>query len=413
MNCVYFTYDGLLDPLGRSQIIPYVQRLVTAGHSFVIISYEKQQRSAAEILAMECSLNMARVEWLRLPFGTGKMGFLQNIIRGMLLVRKTCKRICPDIVHLRGFMPAVIYKLSRSRVPHLYDFRGFGVEEWMDSGKIRAGSLPCRVLRKIDHRAVETASGLVVLEKPAETLLRKTYNVPKVPLKVIRTCTDLSLYQPRSARRADPDRESLRFVCLGGARRPYRPDLSLRLVSQLLKSGVDCRLDFINERDHAEISAAIQEVGFPQEKAKILKMDYDDVPGALTHYDCGLIFLDTSPWRRVCSPTKLGEYLAAGLPVISIGGIDILDALAVRTPCVMMVNQGELSGAIGAETVNRIAAFIRRPGVGRACQGLAQREFGLDMAGRLYSALYDEVEANMKLDACLSLQASLDKNRKS
>lgn len=396
MNCVYFTYDGLLDPLGQSQVIPYLQRLVAAGHTFVIISYEKKQRSAEEIETLEGSLNTLGVDWLRLPFGTGAAGFAQNVISGVLSVRKICKRFKPDIVHLRGFLPAVIYKLSRSRTPHLYDFRGFAIEEWADIGKVRAGSILYRILRAIDHRAVETACGLVVLEKSAEALLRKTYNVPGTPLKVIRTCTDISLYAPRPTPPAETERSPVRFVCLGGARRPYRPDLALGLVSQLLKSGTDCRLDFINERDHSEIFAAVQDTGFPRDKVKVVKMNKDAIPAALVQYDCGLIFLDTSPWRRVCSPTKLGEYFAAGLPVITIGGIDVLDELAERTSCVMAIDPNEL--AVGAEsgTAGRLTAFIRRSGAGRDCQELAQREFGLNMAGELYTALYAEIEGRRK-----------------
>lgn len=394
MNCVYFTYDGLLDPLGQSQIIPYLQRLVAAGHSFKVISYEKKIRSVSEIAALERSLNTIGVEWLRLPFGTGALGFAENVVRGILSVRKACKRFKPDIVHLRGFLPAVIYKLSQSRAPHLYDFRGFAIEEWADIGKVRAGSILYRVLREIDHRAVETACGLVVLEKPAETLLRKTYNVPKVPLKVIRTCTDISLYAPRPTQPADAERSPIRFVYLGGARRPYRPDLAMRLVSQLLGSGSDCRLDFINERDHAEIFAAVQDTRFPRDKVKVIKMDKDAIPTALAQYDSGLVFLDTSPWRRVCSPTKLGEYFAAGLPVISTEGIDVLDELAGRTSCVMIVNHAELSAGIQTETVTRITNFINRSEVRVACRELAQREFALDTAGKLYTSLYNEIKDN-------------------
>jgi len=292
-------------------------------------------------------------------------------------------------------MPAVIYKLSLSRVPHLYDFRGFAVGEWTDIGKIRAGSLAHQVLQRIDRSAVETACGLVVLEKAAEALLRKTYKVPNVPLKVIRTCTDVALYLPREGSGASSRRESIHFVHLGGARRPYRPDLALKLVSQLLKNGIDCRVEFLNERDHADIGAAAEEVGFPQDRMTVLRLDQKRIPHALQKYDCGLVFLDSSPWRRVCSPTKIGEYLAAGLPVVSLNGIDVLEQLASSTKCVEIVNQEELLSGIGMATIDRLTSFIHRPGVGLACQELARRECSLDMAGRLYTELYAEIEARL------------------
>ena len=40
-TCLYVTYDGLLDPLGQSQILPYIKNLNKNGYKFIIISYEK------------------------------------------------------------------------------------------------------------------------------------------------------------------------------------------------------------------------------------------------------------------------------------------------------------------------------------------------------------------------------------
>ncbi len=395
MNCLYFSYDGLLDPLGQSQVLPYLDCLILAGHSFTVISYEKEQRSPEEMLALAGRLSEAGVEWVRLPFRMGKIQFVKRIALGIYALRKVGGRVGPDIVHLRGFMPAVIFKLALLRVPHLYDFRGFAVEEWADIEKIRPGSFLHQVLRKIDRNAVETACGLVVLENSARSLLRKTYRVPDVPLKVIRTCTDVSLYQVRQDSDALSPRDSIAFVHLGGARRPYRPDLALRLVAQLLNAGIDCRIDFLNERDHAEITSAAATLCFPQNKMTILKLDQRDVPKALQRYDCGLVFLDSSPWRRVCSPTKIGEYFAAGLPVVSIEGINVLEEFSASTSCVEIIKQKELLEGIGMETVERLTSFIRQPGVGVVCQELARLECSLDIAGRLYAELYAEIEASL------------------
>jgi hypothetical protein len=178
-------------------------------------------------------------------------------------------------------------------------------------------------------------------------------------------------------------------------RRPYRPDLALRLVAQLLKAGIDCRIDFLNERDHAEIISMATALGFPQDRMTILKLDQQDVPRALERYDCGLVFLDSSPWRRVCSPTKIGEYFAAGLPVVSTEGIDVLEEFSASTSCVEIIRREELLAGIGVETVERLTSFVRRPGVGVACQDLARRECSLDMAGQLYAELYAAIKARI------------------
>jgi len=396
LNSLYITYDGLLDPLGQSQVLPYVESLISAGHSFTLVSYEKESRSDEEILTMKKKLNVAQIEWVPLLFVTGKFATVKKIITGIITLWKIKLNVKPDVVHLRGFMSVLIYRISLCSTPYIYDFRSFTVGEWMELGKLREHSLFYNLLKIIDQKAVQSASAVVVLEKSAELLLRQRYNVPDVPLKVIRTCTDLSLYQPLKDSRITSPGELMRFVCLGGARPPvYRPDLAIMFVSLLLKHDVDCHLDFINERDHDDIFIAAEKVSFPIEKLSVRSLDHQLIAQELYNYDCGLIFIQPTVLRRVCSPTKLGEYLAAGLPVVALKGIAVLDDLSINSTCVAVVDHDQLSGAMGVEEVHNLIHFIKRPGVDLACQALAAQEFSLDMAGRLYTELYAEIENNL------------------
>ena len=395
MNCLYLTYDGLLDSLGQSQILPYIRDLIEAGHEFTIMSYEKSNRTQEEILTLEKELRELGIAWRRLSFSPGKLKSIGRLVSGVFSLRREIKKKNFDIVHLRGFMPAVMYILSVARLPHLYDFRGFALGEWGDIGKIAPESIAYRLLRLIDCRAVETASGVVVLEETAKTLLTEKYTVAKIPLKVIRTCTDVTLHRQLKDSDFKTQQYPVRFVYLGGARYPYRPDLALTLVSQLMKKGVECRIDFLNEYDHAEINLAAKEICFPRDRMAVRYSNHAKIAESLGGYDCGLIFLDSSPWRRVCSPTKTGEYLAAGLPVISLDGIDILAELSNTTSCVEIITLEEMLPDLKSETVGRLLALIQRPGIGHACQELARSEFSLEKAGELYTELYKEMEMRL------------------
>ena len=52
-TCLYFTYDGLLDPLGQSQILPYILNLSEKGFKFIIISYEKTYQSKTKVAKLK------------------------------------------------------------------------------------------------------------------------------------------------------------------------------------------------------------------------------------------------------------------------------------------------------------------------------------------------------------------------
>ena len=384
---LYFSYDGLLDPLGQSQIVPYVSAISAAGHSLTIVSYEKVDRTREQIKFMEIKLQKIEVNWVRLEFKSGKFWAIKRLISGVLMIRKLCRDLQPDFLHLRGFVPAVIYKLSRSKVPFLYDFRGFALGEWVDIGKITPSSLLYRFLNRLDQKLVKSASGLVVLEECAKRLLKDTYNVPNVPLKVIRTCTDVKRYTKWKNVHNKKSR-ALRFVFLGGVRFPYRPDLALMLIEKLIGHGVDCNIDFINEGDRDIIERAINLTSIPKEKVRILGCEHSKIPDILVKYDCGIVMVESSYWRRVCSPTKMGEYLASGLPVISLEGIDAIDELAERTVCVATVSYEALLGHFQDGRLEQILSFIRSTGINHKCQILAKAEFDLEMASNLYIELY-------------------------
>jgi hypothetical protein len=394
LKVLYFSYDGLLDPLGVSQIVPYVSALVSAGHSLTIVSYEKVERTKEQVKFMEIKLQKIGVHWVRLQFKPGKLWAIKRLIIGALLIRKLCRDLEPDFLHLRGFFPAIIFQFSFIKIPFLYDFRGFALGEWVDIGKINSSSLLYFVLNKMDKRAVKNASGLVVLEECAKKLLKYTYEVPNVPLKVIRTCTDVKRYKTRK-NQCYKKSGALRFVFLGGARFPYRPDLALMLIGKLIEHGFDCYIDFINKGDHAIIKKAKQLTNISEKKVQILSCEHCEIPDIIGTYDCGIVMVETSYWRRVCSPTKVGEYLAGGLPVISLKGIDAIDELAERTECVVTVSSKELEGCFEGDTAKKISSFIKTTDIFQKCKTLAKNEYNLEMASNLYVELYTEMEARI------------------
>ena len=98
VKALYFSYDGLLDPLGQSQIIPYVSAICSAGHSLTIVSYEKVERTKEQIKLMETKLQKIGVHWVRLEFRSGKLWAIKRFISGALLIRKLCRDLQPDFL---------------------------------------------------------------------------------------------------------------------------------------------------------------------------------------------------------------------------------------------------------------------------------------------------------------------------
>ena len=62
MKALYISYDGMTDPLGRSQVLPYLQGLAARGHELTLLSCEKAERSADEAAVREIC-DQAGIDW--------------------------------------------------------------------------------------------------------------------------------------------------------------------------------------------------------------------------------------------------------------------------------------------------------------------------------------------------------------
>src|SRR5947209_1212375 len=67
-NILYITYDGLTDPLGQSQILPYIKGLSQYGYRFTIVSFEKKERFQKEKEIVEKLIKESNIIWIPLWF---------------------------------------------------------------------------------------------------------------------------------------------------------------------------------------------------------------------------------------------------------------------------------------------------------------------------------------------------------
>ena len=388
-HCLYITYDGLLDPLGKSQILPYILSLCEVGYQFTILSFEKIDRDPRQIQELAIHLEAKNISWLYMPFRHGRFQGLLRMVRGARAVKRINREMPFELAHMRGILSAVIYKLALLKKPFIYDIRAF-LGQWVDAGRLKNGSPAQHLLDWLERRLIRDAAGLVVLDQSGGDYLRTTYKrLP--PLKVIPTSTDL--YTPTAGFINAEDQPSarLRFVFLGGARFPYLPLEALQFVMAMLEHGCDCVIDFINERDHALIEKACQIAGFPSDRVRIFALSSDEVRLKLPTYHCGLVFIADGPWIRMSSPTKIGEYLAAGLHVVGLKRIAVLDRLACQSSAVDVIERFEqgcqLLNHQAADLVSRIQAPTR-PAEARR---MAEQHYDRATAVAEYVDLYQQV----------------------
>ena len=136
---LYISYDGMLEPLGQSQVLSYLRHLAV-DREIHLISFEKaddwgntsiRENLARDISAMGIVWHPLRYHKRPSALATA-WDIACGIVVGLWLVLR--HRLC--IVHARSYVASVIaLTLKRlTGVKYVFDMRGFWADERVDGG---------------------------------------------------------------------------------------------------------------------------------------------------------------------------------------------------------------------------------------------------------------------------------------
>src|SRR3989344_9514247 len=149
IKCLYITFTGLSDPLGQSQVLPYIDDLSKKGIEFYLVSLEKTKDSA-KIKELKNKLKALGVHWYPLRyFKHHKILMMLNMAQCFLvsLYLVLFKKI--KIIHSRSYLPlfSVLLLKKTCNVKLIFDMRGFWPKELVDSGRIKNNSIYYTILK--------------------------------------------------------------------------------------------------------------------------------------------------------------------------------------------------------------------------------------------------------------------------
>ena len=93
----------------------------------------------------------------------------------------------------------------------------------------------------------------------------------------------------------------------------------------------------------------------------------------------------------MCSPTKVGEYLAAGLSIVGLDGIDVLDRLSLQSSSINVLARKKKQMYLTFDEAMYFLNSLKNPYRKKQSKDLALRYYSLDSANELYMNLYSEI----------------------
>lgn len=395
-------YAGLDEPLLHTQVLPYLGELRSRGLRIGLITFETRWPVPGRESRRE-RLDEQGVEWRPLRYHTRPYlpAKLFDIGIGALATHRLARRMQATVLHGRSHVGAAICLLA-SRLAQgrrfIFDVRGLLADEYADSGHWRTDGLAYRLTKAMERALFRRADGIVVLTEAIRSRLiaeEPAFVAASGRVQVIPCCVDVDRYAMAAA-----DREGFResrgwqgrtvLVYAGKLGASYLHREMTDLFAALVRREPSALFAVFTPSPADALLAALAERGVAESSYQIGRLDPADVPRALNAADAGVSFVMPSFSRLAMSPTKLGEYLAAGLPVVINRGIgdseSIVDGRGVGV-VVREFTAGELVRAAGA-----LVDLMGSPGLRDRCRQAAADLLSLSgIGGPRYAEVYSRL----------------------
>jgi len=389
---LYLSYNGIAEPLVESQVLAYLRRLAATGLRFTLLTFERQPIGAEREAALRAALaaDGIRWHWLRSRAGWGPLSSLLDVRRGLAAVRALHARHGFRLVHARSFLPALIAQRfkRRSGVPYLNDLRGFWIDEKVYRGRLRGDGAVYRIAKRLEAQVLRDSDYIVSLsERGARELGRfdawRGGALP--PLATIPTCVDLDRFRPAGTKA--PTQPLFGYV--GSLSEEYLPEEIIAWFAAARRRFPDSRLELVTRSAPAPLRAALARHGVPEDCVRLHALAPAQVPAQIPHFDAALSFIRPHFAKLASCPTKVGEYLACGVPVIGNRGIGDLDALLGDggAGCVL----ADFAPETRAQSFDHLQRLWQDPALAARCRALAERHFSLAEGCARYAAAYERL----------------------
>lgn len=388
---LYITRTSLLEPLGQSQVLAYLRGLASAW-PITVISIEPAdlaEQTSFSVLAEACAV--AGIRWIPLPIlASGRRRAVAELLALWRASRTEAISGSVELVHARSYLPALVALRLRRRlgIPFLFDMRALWLEERIAAGRLRRGSLIHQLLVRGERTCLEDASAVVSLTHAALKHLEALYPraMKNQNVAVIPTCTDLDLFVPRPQ---GPESPPI-YGCLGTVLSAWHRTRWLAAFFCALSEREHlARFEIVSRDDPAEVRAALDLPPSVDARLEIFAADRMDVPRIVGRHAASFLLYSQGLDRLGCSPTRLGELLACGVPVVASAGTgDVSDLLAGRNVGVVVEDSRSNSVDSALESLARLRADPETPA---RCRAVAEELFDLTRGTAAYALLYEKI----------------------
>jgi len=378
-SILYLTYDGLHEPLGQSQILPYLEGLAKKGYEITVISFEKPSfAKALEDKRLKVQSSELRIVQLKYHKWPPVLSTLYDIY---LLKRAVEKELTNnadpaggrqfDIIHCRSYITSLVGLWAKKKygIKFIFDMRGFWADERVEGGlwnlknpifkwiyqffkrKEKLFLLESDAIISLTHNSKNEIENKIL----SDARINRSTDSP-MTIKVIPTCTELELFNPNVIATTDKDqlrgdldirKDDFVLLYLGSLGTWYMLEEMLDFYEDLkakrLEVNGSTKFLFLT-REKDEIIKALKRRKLNEKEFVIASSPRRDVPKYISICDASIFFILPTYSKKASSATKMGEVMAMGKPVITNIGWGDVEAIIPKAKSGVLVRKLSPSG---------------------------------------------------------------------
>ena len=396
MHTLYLCYFGLREPLVQTQVLPYLRQLVAAGIEVSLLTFEpdiRQKWSDPQLEEQRSQLAVEGIRWFYLPYHKRPSlpATAYDIFAGAWKALRLMRHYQVNVLHARAHVAMAMAMLARrfKACRLVFDFRGLVAEEYVDAGIWKENSPAFKAMKKVELMGFRMADQIIVLTRRMRDWLIERGLARADKIEAIPCCFDFSrLRHDNDVKKAE---ERFEVVYAGSVVGLYMLEEMGRFFLKLKAQQPDAFFRVLTVSPQAETEALLRRTGLSDADFSVGAVPPAQVPMYLRRARLGLSFRKPTFSQIAASPTKIPEYLAAGLPVVCNSGIgDVDDLLETEGVGALVKTFDEESYLKAAKRAIKLAGD---PEVRARCASVARQHFDLiNVGGAGYRNVYRRLQ---------------------
>lgn len=389
---LYLSYDGALEPLGQSQVLPYLRGLMSRGVAITLISFEKRTdiEDPGPVQTLQAELSVQGIRWIPLTYHKRPrlLATLFDVLVGLVRAGAVVRRDRVQVIHARSYVPALIAWLLKHLfgVRFIFDMRGFWADERVEGGLWPAEGFLYHLAKRLERRFLADADEIVTLTERARVTVERWLGSKATPVTVIPTCVDLARFS-RPAKPGPPNPSPV-FIYTGSLGTWYFLEGMLHFVEEAVHR-FPCTYFLLLTQNREEAASELRRVRLVSDTVMVASVAPAEVPTWLAQADAGLAFYKPGWARQATCPTKIGEYLAMGLPVVVNDAVgDIKEVIGTNGVGAVL---SEFSTEAYALALDQLDKLWADPALASRCRRVAESCFSLQLGVNRYWAIYQRL----------------------